>query len=227
MGGKTAIALGLVAGLVVGGLIVGGVIALAPAAPPNRHSPRRAGPLRLPGAARDRAALRVDRGVVAGPCRLAAPPATEDPSGSSAAEAFGIGEPAPPLVLPRLGGGTVDLADYRGKPVWVNFMATWCPSCVDELPVGLDSDGEVSAEWGAIALPATTGSTRTESCGTGRWAASVRTQGPGSRDVPAGGHGHVVAAGALVQPARSSHASRTSPTANTISSTARSRIVHR
>ena len=52
----------------------------------------------------------------------------------SQAEAFGIGEPAPPLVLPLVGGGTVDLADYRGKPVWVNFMATWCPSCVDELP---------------------------------------------------------------------------------------------
>jgi hypothetical protein len=33
MGGKTAIALGLAAGLVVGGLIVGGVIALVPAVP--------------------------------------------------------------------------------------------------------------------------------------------------------------------------------------------------
>ena len=58
----------------------------------------------------------------------------ESPAASSQAEAFGIGEPAPPLALPLAGGGTVDLADYRGKPVWVNFMATWCPSCVDELP---------------------------------------------------------------------------------------------
>jgi thiol-disulfide isomerase/thioredoxin len=35
----------------------------------------------------------------------------------------------------QLGGGGIDLAALRGKPVWVNFMATWCPSCRDELPL--------------------------------------------------------------------------------------------
>jgi thiol-disulfide isomerase/thioredoxin len=50
------------------------------------------------------------------------------------AEAFGIGEPAPPLVLPLVGGDTIDLVSLRGKPVWVNFMATWCAPCRDELP---------------------------------------------------------------------------------------------
>ena len=49
--------------------------------------------------------------------------------------AFHIGEPAPPLVVARVGGGTIDLAALRGRPVWVNFMATWCPPCVDEFPV--------------------------------------------------------------------------------------------
>ncbi len=34
-----------------------------------------------------------------------------------------------------MGGGTVDLASLRGKPVWVNFMATWCLPCRDELPL--------------------------------------------------------------------------------------------
>jgi len=29
----------------------------------------------------------------------------------------------------------VDLASLRGKPVWVNFMATWCLPCRDELPL--------------------------------------------------------------------------------------------
>jgi thiol-disulfide isomerase/thioredoxin len=29
----------------------------------------------------------------------------------------------------------VDLASLRGKPVWVNFMATSCPECRDELPL--------------------------------------------------------------------------------------------
>ena len=46
-----------------------------------------------------------------------------------------IGEPAPALVLPLLGGGTIDLAALRGNPVWVTFMATWCEPCRDEFPL--------------------------------------------------------------------------------------------
>jgi cytochrome c biogenesis protein CcmG/thiol:disulfide interchange protein DsbE len=48
---------------------------------------------------------------------------------------FHVGEPAPPLVVPQVGGGMIDLAALRGKPVWVNFMATWCPPCQDEFPL--------------------------------------------------------------------------------------------
>jgi thiol-disulfide isomerase/thioredoxin len=46
-----------------------------------------------------------------------------------------VGEAAPPLDLPQVGGGTIALAELRGQPVWVNFMATWCPPCVDEFPL--------------------------------------------------------------------------------------------
>jgi thiol-disulfide isomerase/thioredoxin len=40
-------------------------------------------------------------------------------------------------VLPLLGGDgkTIDLASLKGKPVWVNFMGTYCPPCRDEFPV--------------------------------------------------------------------------------------------
>lgn len=62
-----------------------------------------------------------------------APPSAA-PSGSASAANFHVGEPAPPLSVPQVGGGTIDLAALRGKPVWVNFMATWCPPCIDELP---------------------------------------------------------------------------------------------
>lgn len=46
-----------------------------------------------------------------------------------------MGEVAPPLVVPQLGGGTIDLTALRGKPVWVNFWGTYCPPCRDEFPL--------------------------------------------------------------------------------------------
>jgi len=68
--------------------------------------------------------------------------ASTEPTASAAASAstgagsgFHIGKPAPSLIVPQVGGGIIDLAALRGKPVWVNFMATWCPPCQDEFPL--------------------------------------------------------------------------------------------
>ncbi|MFB3042767.1 MAG: TlpA family protein disulfide reductase, partial [Nitrososphaerales archaeon] len=45
-----------------------------------------------------------------------------------------LGQRLPNFNLETIDGEKVSLSDYRGKVVFVNFWATWCPFCVDEIP---------------------------------------------------------------------------------------------
>jgi cytochrome c biogenesis protein CcmG, thiol:disulfide interchange protein DsbE len=43
-------------------------------------------------------------------------------------------KPAPEMTLPQLGGGEWKLADHQGQVVLINYWATWCEPCRNELP---------------------------------------------------------------------------------------------
>ena len=63
-------------------------------------------------------------------CLLAAAPACK-----RGPERLREGVIVPDFVLPRLDGKIQKLSNYRGKVVLVNLWATWCPPCIEEMPV--------------------------------------------------------------------------------------------
>jgi cytochrome c biogenesis protein CcmG/thiol:disulfide interchange protein DsbE len=119
MKARLSMVAGLMVGVAVAALVLGGLLAFAPDPPPlATPSP----PLAIASASPS-------------PVASTSPSPSASPSASAATGPFHIGQPAPVLVVPQVGGGTIDLASLRGKPVWINFMATWCPPCQDEFPL--------------------------------------------------------------------------------------------
>ena len=120
MRSRQPIVAGLLSGALAAAVIVVAVVALAPdpvpAAPARTTAP-------------------------SGSASPSAPPspslasATAGASATAASANFHVGQTAPLLRVPEVGGGTVDLAALRGRPVWINFMRTDCPPCRDEFPL--------------------------------------------------------------------------------------------
>ncbi|MBA3960012.1 MAG: TlpA family protein disulfide reductase [Chloroflexi bacterium] len=69
------------------------------------------------------------------PLPTTSPGPSPSPSPGDPQVGVAVGDIAPPLRLAQLGGAEVDTEALRGQPLWVNFMATWCPPCREELPI--------------------------------------------------------------------------------------------
>jgi thiol-disulfide isomerase/thioredoxin len=115
---RLPIVAGLLSGVLAAALIVAAIVLLAP--DPAPLAPARTAP----------------PSVVASLSPTPTPvPTVGSASPSAVSGNFHVGQMAPPLRIPQVGGGTVDLAALRGRPVWVNFMRTDCPPCRDEFPL--------------------------------------------------------------------------------------------
>ena len=72
---------------------------------------------------------------------------TRKPKQNVAAMAMPVeGKPAPELKLKDLDGKDVALSDLRGKVVFVNFWATWCGPCQDEIPSLIDLQNQYASK---------------------------------------------------------------------------------
>ena len=120
--------LGALAALAVGAIVIVvflGVVLDQPAAVPTPGGPT-APP--LPTDTPPSASQPTDAAPTGASASGSPPPFTQPPQG------VGVGLVAPSIELPELGGGTLDTGAIEG-PLWINFMATWCPQCRDELPM--------------------------------------------------------------------------------------------
>ena len=136
MGPRSAIVLGLLSGVLVVALLVVAGAAYLPdmrARPATPTAPAiTSGASSSPTVSPRPSASGSASGSAVAPS--ASPSAAATPTPDAVVTNFHVGKPAPPLAVPQLGGGTIELEQLKGKPVWITFMATWCPSCVDELP---------------------------------------------------------------------------------------------
>jgi thiol-disulfide isomerase/thioredoxin len=66
--------------------------------------------------------------------------------GVSATALSAEGKPAPDVRLKNLDGKDVALSDLRGKVVFVNFWATWCGPCQDEIPSLIDLQNQYASK---------------------------------------------------------------------------------
>jgi peroxiredoxin len=137
MGPRLSVLAGLVAGILVAVAVLAGVILAVPAPlPASSVGPSPPASVAAVTSPSPSAAPSVSPSAAASPSGSAGSSAPSgSPSGSASLTTnFHVGQAAPALNVPQVGGGTISLTALKGKAVWINFMQTTCPPCVDEFP---------------------------------------------------------------------------------------------
>lgn len=67
-----------------------------------------------------------------------------------------INNQAPSFKLDNLEGQAISLTSYRGKPVFINFWASWCPPCQAETPDLIDLYKKYHEKVGFVGINVTT-----------------------------------------------------------------------
>ena len=62
-----------------------------------------------------------------------------------------MAKPLPEVIVTDMAGQPVSLSDLRGRPLLINFWATWCPPCREEMPA-LERIERKRAERGAAVI---------------------------------------------------------------------------
>ena len=114
--------LGVVGALIVGGLLTILLLASTLGTPPvlPTRAPQTIPPLPTSNG----------NGSVPSPVPSGTPFVSAQPGTGTA-----IGQVAPDILITLTDGSLMDTADFGGQPMWITFMATWCPQCADELPM--------------------------------------------------------------------------------------------
>lgn len=77
------------------------------------------------------------------------PPA---PNPQDAPDAAGLGDPRPDFRHAALDGSFVEASDYDGRPLLINFWATWCAPCVREMPLLDDFAAEQAGQVAVLGI---------------------------------------------------------------------------
>ncbi|WP_100404853.1 TlpA disulfide reductase family protein [Bacillus solitudinis] len=70
----------------------------------------------------------------------------EEAVAASVQQGVQVGNEAAPFQLKTLRGKEVSLSDFIGQPVVINFFATWCGPCQEEMPIIVEMEKRLSAK---------------------------------------------------------------------------------